>query len=167
MKRLCAWCKREIGSTDSNGSDPHPDAATHGICPECIEKLTPDGGRSRAEVDEELGLVRYWVRGHITSTAMAARVAEVHDRADLGDSYRALVFVSDDASWPEMDRREMAQALRKDLPHGARKCAIVCGSPAQVIRAQDFATNHGPPRSSMRVFTDEEEATAWVLAGQP
>ena len=34
-RRICAWCKKDMGSFVETGD-------THGICPECAEKMTAD-----------------------------------------------------------------------------------------------------------------------------
>ena len=35
MKRLCAWCGKELGEKPGG----EPDDVTHGICKKCMEKL--------------------------------------------------------------------------------------------------------------------------------
>lgn len=42
MKRTCAWCNRHLGTTPT---DTQPqDVVTHGICPECADKLYAELG---------------------------------------------------------------------------------------------------------------------------
>jgi hypothetical protein len=52
MKVKCAWCGRDMG--EKMGPDW---AVTHGICPECMEKVL-DGVHNRTEVCPDHG--RYW-----------------------------------------------------------------------------------------------------------
>jgi len=37
MKRVCSWCKKELGYVKSNLEDKQ--AVTHGICKECAIKV--------------------------------------------------------------------------------------------------------------------------------
>ncbi len=39
MRRVCAWCKKEMGTKEDNSGN---DIVTHGICPECEKLLKYD-----------------------------------------------------------------------------------------------------------------------------
>ena len=39
-KRVCAWCKKDMGVSGSE--NPEDMGTTHGICPECLEKMRQD-----------------------------------------------------------------------------------------------------------------------------
>ena len=41
MKTICAWCGKHLKG------DPADPLVSHGICPECAEKLHPPGPRLR------------------------------------------------------------------------------------------------------------------------
>ncbi len=44
MKKVCAWCKADLGETPS---DKHPpDAISHGICPSCRDRLSHESGEA-------------------------------------------------------------------------------------------------------------------------
>ncbi len=47
MKRICAWCKKEIGSEKEAGPD---ELITHGICSLCVLKLTVDSPRTVRDI---------------------------------------------------------------------------------------------------------------------
>ncbi|MEA3306406.1 MAG: hypothetical protein U9Q34_01305 [Elusimicrobiota bacterium] len=47
MKRVCAWCKKEMGETDDKS-----DIITHGICPECESLLEFEPVKIRDSLDE-------------------------------------------------------------------------------------------------------------------
>jgi hypothetical protein len=38
MKRICSWCRRNIGAPDSR-NDPDDAIITHGICPDCVRQV--------------------------------------------------------------------------------------------------------------------------------
>lgn len=42
MKRICAWCRRDMGIVENS---PHPDTEiSHGICEQCVENLSFQNG---------------------------------------------------------------------------------------------------------------------------
>jgi len=40
---ICAWCGRHLGQKDGAGSS----GVSHGVCPECYQKLMEDGDNAR------------------------------------------------------------------------------------------------------------------------
>lgn len=45
MKRICAWCKKDLGSSSTlNGIGNDP--VTHGICGDCMRKILSSGAKS-------------------------------------------------------------------------------------------------------------------------
>lgn len=46
MKRVCAWCNRDMGEKPDEGGDPR--AITHGICEDWLERLFEDRRRKNA-----------------------------------------------------------------------------------------------------------------------
>jgi hypothetical protein len=73
MKRVCGWCSRSMGETF--GPD---ELVTHGICPDCMGKVTRDI-RRRTGVCEIHG--RYWP---VNSQLGAGQVCPECEREIMG-----------------------------------------------------------------------------------
>lgn len=56
MRRICAWCGKDLGDTPVPPAPDCPSDVSHGICPECRDQLVADS------------LVRYQKEGKMMAT---------------------------------------------------------------------------------------------------
>ncbi len=54
MKKICAWCKADLGEMPSSRFPP--DAITHGICPTCRDRLSHESGEALRDFLDRLGV---------------------------------------------------------------------------------------------------------------
>ena len=77
MKKICAWCKKDLGEVPS-GPDANP--ITHGICPDCAREALSFKAEPLAKF-----LDRFLYRGHLTGRLgtfrPAAAAPEKHTHA--------------------------------------------------------------------------------------
>jgi hypothetical protein len=150
MKRVCAWCGKEIGSVPS---DRHrDDEISHGICPSCVSNFTFQKGASLDEYIESIDLPVVLVDDDVQVRAANAAACTA-----LGKDLDAL-----------RDRRggEVFECAHARLPGGCGRTIHCSGCAIRRAVKNTFATGepqNGVPATLTRDHPDDASAVALTI----
>lgn len=100
MKRICAWCKKELPSVSWSSETEH--LVTHGICDDCAEAITARTRKGILEFLDELADPIFLVDGdaRMISANAAAQLIVGKDRSEIEDHLGGEVFECTNADLP-------------------------------------------------------------------
>lgn len=100
MRRICAWCKKELATGTAGGGADEP--ISHGICDDCATQLNSDPRRSAWDFLESLKDAVFLVGrgGRIVSANSAARAVVGKELAVIADHLGGDVFECANADLP-------------------------------------------------------------------
>ena len=100
MKRICAWCKKDLFPVDSN--DESDQLISHGICDDCAELLNTDTKRTAGDFLESLKEAVFLVGGggRIVSANSSARAIVGKELTVIEDKLSGDVFECANADLP-------------------------------------------------------------------
>ncbi len=100
MRRICAWCKKELSTGPAGGGADEP--ISHGICDDCATLLSSDPQRSAGDFLESLKEAVFLVGGggRIVSANGAARAVAGKELTDIEDHLAGDVFECSNAELP-------------------------------------------------------------------
>lgn len=101
MKRLCAWCRKELD--DSSADVVEEREITHGICEDCLSNIEfQDGVKLSRFLDSlKLPVIVCDRKDHVQSLNAAAAAALGIDRGEFVGNTPGLVFECEYARFPE------------------------------------------------------------------
>ncbi|MGC4064263.1 MAG: hypothetical protein QM784_06380 [Polyangiaceae bacterium] len=164
MKRVCAWCKKELGEAGQTGASESdagpPSGISHGICVECVENL---GVEDAMGLDEFLDTIEAPVavvddeqrEAHVNSLAQGLQTTEVEPRR--------LRVVSRSPSIPPPELRD---CVISGLPGGCKRDVHCTGCTIRRAVMQTYRTgkpiSHLPACTSKEAPDAVEYASHWV-----
>jgi PAS domain-containing protein len=137
MKRVCAWCRKEIGTIASTRHGD--DAVSHGICPDCISNLTFQQGASLQELIDSIDLPIFVVDDDVRVKAANATACRTlgKDAVTMQGHRSGDVFECAHARLPEGCGRTIhcsGCAIRRSVAHTFQTGETLSGVPATLSR---------------------------------
>ena len=134
MKRVCAWCKADMGEAEVKGNGAHP--VTHGICAPCAQQFLGEVSGPMRDFLDRLG-----VPVLVVDDGAVVRAANVHAEVILGQDFPDIV-----------DRRqgEVVRCVHAYEPGGCGEQADCSGCTIRRAVLETHATGIGC--TSIRAF---------------